>query len=557
MSTNEDRRLRMAALAAGVSFYDWHMQERAFSMDDYAGVAGPVGEKVKMSRRAWEALCHPDDRKRISDAFRPILERKGLPQEVEYRIRNGSTYRWVLDRSSIVGYTNEGSPCRVSGIIMDISKRKAIEEMQENRNRETMAALQRSESEKSAILLGLRGLITVRYLAPDLRIIWDNTSEVYEPNKFSQATPGGYCYRVVRGQDKPCSSGCTPISAIESGEMKRTEARLDDGRAFIEVSSPVRDNAGALLGVIFIALNITQHKQIEARLHATDRSLQSFLENSPTPIAVFDEYGRIDLVNPAWERLVGLERDQAVGQRLDDVFKSGLARRIRRSNKEVLRSGMPVELDESIHFPSGLHYLHTVKFPLNDTTGQKDAVGTISVDITARKLAKRELIKQEAELRTKSRQLAETNTALRVLLKQQEGDQRELEERIVANVEQLVLPYVRSLKGMRLNKTQMIYLQMVEAHLQDIVAPFLRHVVSQYPHMTAKEIQVATLVRDGKSNKDIADLMNLAVNTVEIHRHNLRKKLGLQNKKVNLRSYLLSLNGGRKSHKTEADGSAI
>jgi DNA-binding NarL/FixJ family response regulator len=150
-------------------------------------------------------------------------------------------------------------------------------------------------------------------------------------------------------------------------------------------------------------------------------------------------------------------------------------------------------------------------------------------------------MKQEAEVGRKSRQLAETNIALRVLLRQQEGDQRELEERIVANVHQLVLPYVRKLKGMRLNQSQMSCLEVVEANLHNIVAPFLRQVVSHFPHMTTQEIQVATLVRDGKSNKDMADLMNISVNTVESHRHNLRKKLGLQNKKVNLRSYLLSL----------------
>jgi DNA-binding NarL/FixJ family response regulator len=60
--------------------------------------------------------------------------------------------------------------------------------------------------------------------------------------------------------------------------------------------------------------------------------------------------------------------------------------------------------------------------------------------------------------------------------------------------------------------------------------------------MTAKELQVATLVREGKSNKDIADFMHISLNTVELHRYNLRKKLGIQNKKANLRSFLLSLN---------------
>jgi DNA-binding CsgD family transcriptional regulator len=66
--------------------------------------------------------------------------------------------------------------------------------------------------------------------------------------------------------------------------------------------------------------------------------------------------------------------------------------------------------------------------------------------------------------------------------------------------------------------------------------------VSHYPHMTAKELEVAVFVREGKANKAIAELMNVSVNAIEIHRYNLRKKLGLQNKKINLRSYLLSLN---------------
>jgi DNA-binding CsgD family transcriptional regulator len=182
-----------------------------------------------------------------------------------------------------------------------------------------------------------------------------------------------------------------------------------------------------------------------------------------------------------------------------------------------------------------------VKFPLQDSGGQTAAVGAISVDVTARKHAEQELTKREAELRRKSRQLSEMNTALRVLLRQREEDTRELEERIVSNVNELVLPYVHKLKGMHLNEAQMSYVEIVETHLNDIVAPFLRQIVSDYPHMTAKELQVATLVREGKTNKDIASIMNVSVNAIEIHRYNLRRKLGLQNKKVNLRSYLLSL----------------
>ncbi len=129
-----------------------------------------------------------------------------------------------------------------------------------------------------------------------------------------------------------------------------------------------------------------------------------------------------------------------------------------------------------------------------------------------------------------------------MLLRQREEDQRDLQERIVSNVQELVLPYLEKLKGTHMSEVQSSYMEVAETHLKEITAPFLRQTVSQFPHMTAKELQVATLVRKGRSNKEIASLMHVSLNTIEIHRYNLRKKLGLQNKKINLRSYLLSLN---------------
>ncbi len=247
-------------------------------------------------------------------------------------------------------------------------------------------------------------------------------------------------------------------------------------------------------------------------------------------------------MNPAWEGIFGFKNDEVVGKFFDDIFPPKIADRFNYLSKKVLRTGIQVELEQSVDSSTGLHHFHTVQFPLQDTIGKTFAVGTISVDVTASKLAEQELTDKGAELSRKSQQLGEMNTALRVLLKQKNEDQRELEERMVSNVNELVLPYVHKLKTMRLNEEQMSYLEIIETHLKDIVDPFLRQITSQYPHMTARELEVATLVREGKSNKEIADLLRISVNAVEIHRYNLRKKLGLQNKKINLRSYLLSLN---------------
>jgi len=59
--------------------------------------------------------------------------------------------------------------------------------------------------------------------------------------------------------------------------------------------------------------------------------------------------------------------------------------------------------------------------------------------------------------------------------------------------------------------------------------------------LTPTEIQVANLVKDGKTSQEIAEVMNLSRRTVESHRDGIRKKLDLRNRKANLRSYLLSI----------------
>lgn len=49
-----------------------------------------------------------------------------------------------------------------------------------------------------------------------------------------------------------------------------------------------------------------------------------------------------------------------------------------------------------------------------------------------------------------------------------------------------------------------------------------------YDLLTAREREVLQLVAEGKSNKDVANLLNLSVYTVETHRSNIMQKLRLK-----------------------------
>lgn len=147
----------------------------------------------------------------------------------------------------------------------------------------------------------------------------------------------------------------------------------------------------------------------------------------------------------------------------------------------------------------------------------------------------------ERELRLKSRNLEEVNTALRVLLEQREKDKNDLEERMLFNVKKLVFPYLDSLKQRRLDDEQKAYLEILETNLKNIISPFAKKLTSIYENFTPQEIKVADLLRDGKTIKEIAQTLGVSESAINLHRQHIRNKLGLKNQKINLRTYLLSL----------------
>lgn len=162
-------------------------------------------------------------------------------------------------------------------------------------------------------------------------------------------------------------------------------------------------------------------------------------------------------------------------------------------------------------------------------------------NITALKLAEETIKKREQELEIKSINLEETNTAMRILLKQHDEDKKELEQKVVANINRLISPYIEKIGHTRLDSRQRTFLEIIETHLADVISPFLQRMSAMHLHLTPQEIQVATMVRDGRSTKEISDLLAISTNAVDFHRKNIRKKFGINNKRTNLRSFLMSL----------------
>ena len=126
-------------------------------------------------------------------------------------------------------------------------------------------------------------------------------------------------------------------------------------------------------------------------------------------------------------------------------------------------------------------------------------------------------------------------------MKRREEDKEELAENVVSNFRQLVLPYLEKLKKNRLDPHQTTLVDILESNVKEIVTPFVTKLSSKSLNLTPTEIQVANLIRDGRTTKEIAETLSRSENTVQSHRFHIRNKLGLIKKKANLRSYLSSL----------------
>ena len=147
---------------------------------------------------------------------------------------------------------------------------------------------------------------------------------------------------------------------------------------------------------------------------------------------------------------------------------------------------------------------------------------------------------QGSELHRVRRRIAAFKSALEILLEKRKEDKRVLEASVAANLQSSVFPCLEALAKSGLSKRQKRILTTIEAGLRDISSPFANRVSSRFYGLSPMEIRVAKLVRDGMTNKEIADILHLSKSTILTHRHHIRHKLGLKNKKINLRSHLLS-----------------
>ncbi|MFT5727105.1 MAG: DNA-binding NarL/FixJ family response regulator [Desulforhopalus sp.] len=164
----------------------------------------------------------------------------------------------------------------------------------------------------------------------------------------------------------------------------------------------------------------------------------------------------------------------------------------------------------------------------------------LSHTVNELKIVLKTLVLREKELQQKNQELHDTNTTLSVMLKRRDREQNEIRKEIAEKAVEMVLPLLKRAQNKATGPVKK-YMETAQANLLDIFSTHRHDAVFTNAKLAPRELQVVHYIRQDKTSKEIADLLNLTVSTVESYRENIRKKLGIKNQQINLKKFLTSI----------------
>jgi len=490
----------------------------------YETVWGKTCAELIDNPKSWLDSVHPED---LDNVMRLLSEKRMEGNQVEFRIMHpDGSHKWLLDRSFPV-HDETGEVYRYAGIAEDISDRKHAEAALRNSERKYREL---QEMESDAILL-----------------IDDDTDRILDTNSIATGLYGYTRHEFLDMKQEELLA--MPDQACE--EPFRDSRKLSflyhrgKDRTIFPVQVARRHFLLCGRRVHFAAVRVMpEQNRFRDGSREEQSCLRGIIDFDPTLICVKDNRARVLLANRSLAEFFGIPMEELIGKTALEYNRDReTARKIYRDDLKILNREND-RLETVYHFrdESGRdRWAHVSKIPVMDCDGNVDRLLGMSTVITERKMMEKTLARTEKQLLERTRELEEANTALQVLLKRMARDKKELMENILTNIQGLILPYVEKLESSRLDEVQKSCIGLLKSGLAEIGSPFIRRFPQKHTNLSAMEVRVANLIKSGKGNKEIAQILGISLNTVMTHRYHLRAKLGVKGKKVNLRSHLNSI----------------
>ncbi len=326
-------------------------------------------------------------------------------------------------------------------------------------------------------------------------------------------------------------------TAKEAVRLKATDYLLKPLDSIDELLHPINK---ALYSYNLIKENERLSDDLKLKIEELGRSEQRYkdlFESASDIIFTADIKGMITAVNKTMERITGYKKTELIGK----IFSKAI---------------VPIETEKLIN-PGKLMSeksagLIEVKIITKEDKVRLGEMGMrllreedkitgaqyIVRDITERKKAENELKNSELKLMRQKEILEKKNIALREILEQVEIEKKRIKDNVLANVDRLLMPSLKRLRK-RLKSFDARYVDILQKNLEQLTSSFGRKLTEKkLLQLTPREIEICDMIRNGFSSKEISELLNISLPTTERHRNNIRRKLGIVNKNLNLITYL-------------------
>ncbi len=441
---------------------------------------------------------NPKDREK----WKALLEHSGVVRGFEAKCRryDGTTF-WIRDSARIVR-DNKGSVIYYEGAVEDITERKQTDK-KERQYADNLAFLSRTAMEFVEFPSGSN---IYRFIAKRTKELVGNS--LVAVNSFDEATQ---CIQV---------RAFAGVSEMMSSIIKIL------GNNPMGMSFPINDEARA-------ALTTGKLVKVPGGLHILT------FEKIPFPIC------------SALEKLLGLKNIYVIGfTRKGQLFGNVVifSRNQDWLEKKNLIEAFVGQASVALQRNQAEKELKKYKSHLEDmvekrTTELKAANQRLQQEIAERKKAEQELMTSELSLQKQKAALEQKNIALREVIAQVEMEKKWIKEDIEANIKTVIFPILEKLKIkiVKDKKNAFKYIDLLLYHFNKLASPFGKELTGKIYSLTPKEIEICNMVKGGLTSKDIAGLLNISFRTVEKHRRNIRQKIGISNKNINLVSFLREL----------------
>ena len=283
--------------------------------------------------------------------------------------------------------------------------------------------------------------------------------------------------------------------------------------------------------------DVTRERAAQAVRREADE-LRRVLFGLPSPAMQIDEWGAYIDADVHALAFFERSREEMLAASVRDDFPAEVV-------AEILAAGPGAPVSErEVACRVGARTRHMLLSVVPTRIAGRRGSFLLGADITEQKSMQEALARSERALRRQATILDERNAALKVLLEQREQDQRELEERIVSNIDQLIEPTLERLSRALRHRPERLEIDAVRANLREIVGPFGQRLERRPPSgepFTRREKEVAALVRQGHTSAEIAQALHVSVAAVAFHRANIRRKLGIPKRGPHLATHLDSM----------------